>query len=77
MVQTFRRIIEITQLLDTVVDAPVKQVLLLPQVVHIPVVAKRQFPMLSQTMEIPQLHVDKASDVPVLHLVKVPHLPSW
>ena len=47
---------------DKVVDAPVLQVLLLPHVVHTPVVAQGQFSVVLRTMEIPQLlQFDKVS----------------
>ena len=46
-------------------------------VVHISVVAQRQFPMVLRTMAIHQLHVDRVFDVPVLQVVSVPQVPSW
>ena len=56
---------EFPQLLLMVIDVPVMQVLLLPQVVHIPVVAQRQFPTVLRTMEIPQFFFNKVFNVPV------------
>ena len=44
---------------------------------NIPVVAQRLFPMVSETMEVPQLLVDKVVDVPVMLVVRLPHVPSW
>ena len=38
-------------------------------VVHIPVVAQRQVPMVLRTVAIPQFHVDKVFDVTVLQVV--------
>ena len=65
MVQTFRRTTEISQLLNTVIDVPVAQVV---QVVVI-VVVQRRFPMVQtvqQTVVLLQLQfIDKVLDVPV------------
>ena len=75
MVQTFRRTTEIPQLLDTVIDVPVAQIV---QVVF--VVAQRRFPMVQtvqRNMEIPQLQfIDKVFDVSVVHVQQIPRVQS-
>ena len=46
-----------------VIDAPVMQFARVPQVVIIPVATQRLIPMVSLTMEIPQLLLDEVVDV--------------
>ena len=41
-----------------------------------PVVAQMWLPMVLQTMEIPQLHVDMVIDVPGVRVQRVPRVPS-
>ena len=47
------------------------------EVVNIPVVAQRQFPMVLLNIEIPQFHFDKVIDVPVVQVVRAPQVASW
>ena len=68
MVQTALRTVFPQLLLDKVVDAPCYAGV---QVVKIPVVAQRQFPMVFQTMDIPRLLVATVIDVPVVQVVQV------
>ena len=69
MVQTVQRTMETPQLLlDTVVNAPVVQVV---QVVDIPFVTQRLFTMVLVTIEVPQLLVDKGLVAPVVQVVQV------
>ena len=63
MVQSVRRTVEISQLLVKVIDAPVLLFVRVPHVVIIPVVTLRLIPMVSWTMEIPQLFLDEVVDV--------------
>ena len=46
-------------------------------VVNIPVLAQRQFPMVLRTIEIPQFHFDKVIGVRVVQVEQVPLVPSW
>ena len=48
---------------NKVIDAPVMQAVRVPQVVIIPVATQRLIPMVSLTMEIPQLLLDEVVDV--------------
>ena len=60
MVQTVRRTIEIPQLhVNKEIDAPVLQFVRVPQVVIFLVATQRLIPMVSLTMEIPQLPVTR------------------
>ena len=45
-------------------------------VVHIPVALQSLIPMVSLTMEIPQLLVDTVIDVPVVQVRRVPQVPA-
>ena len=67
MVQTFQKTTEILRLLlCKVVDAPIMQVV---QIVYIPVVVQRLFPVVLETVEVPQL-LDMVIDAPVVQFVQ-------
>ena len=74
MVQPVRWTIVFPQLLDTVFDVPVAQVV---QVVYFHVVAQRRLPMVFHTIESPQFTVGKVIDFPVVLVEQVPLVPSW
>ena len=78
MVQPVLRTIKFPQLLvDTVIDVLAVQVLQVPEIVYILVVAQRQLPVVLRTIEIPQLPVDTVFDVPGVQVGRVPQVPSW
>ena len=60
-----------------VIDAPVLQFVRVPKIVIFLVATQRLIPMVSLTMEIPQLPVDTVIDVPVVQVGRIPQMPSW
>ena len=77
MVWTVRRTIEIHRYVNKVIDAPVVRFVRVPQVIIFLVATQRLIPMVSLTMEIPQLSVDTVIDVPVVQVVRVPQVLLW
>ena len=66
------------QVVDETVVLPqfllVEEIVAFPEVVDIPVVAQMWLPMVLQTIEIHQLHVDVVIDVPGVQLQQVPQV---